>query len=66
MEKTPAEKIREAAENAIEMETKEGKVRMPSISERIKAEQFAANQEASATGSPYGIRIARTVHTGQM
>ena len=65
-EKSAAERIREAADSAVEMETREGKVRMPSISDRIKAEEFAKREEASQSGSPWGIRIARTKHTGQM
>lgn len=58
-------KILDSMDEAVEIETKEGKVRNPSISEKIKAAQFAAGAQASQNGAPFGIRIARTVHTGE-
>lgn len=57
-------KLKESLEGAVEIETKEGRVRMPSVSDRIKANQYVNGLEAAAGGAPYGIRIARTKHTG--
>ncbi|MEM0982695.1 MAG: hypothetical protein AAGI17_01955 [Planctomycetota bacterium] len=57
-----AQKIQTAAENPAEVSTDAGRVRQHSIDDQIKAERFAAAQEAKASKS-LGIRVGK-VRTG--
>jgi len=55
--------LEEAVNSPLEVETREGRVKNHTIQEQIKADQYTSLKNANR--APYGIVIARTVHTGQ-
>lgn len=63
-EKTVEEIIKEDLQRPASVANREGSVSYRSIEEQIKADQYLSGKQA-AMGAPFGIRMTRTVHTGE-
>lgn len=64
-EKTVEEILKEDLQRPASVANREGSVSYRSIEEQIKADQYLSGKQAAGMGAPFGIRMARTVHTGE-